>query len=72
MAAFETDLGDTPTPEVEDVSTLDAPSLLRQYAAVERELRDRLELHRSHTDAGRELHSRRTAYLLELRHRRLM
>lgn len=57
--------------DVEVVSTLDAASLLRRFAKVELDLRERGEMMEARTDTGRELHSARAAMLIELRRRRM-
>lgn len=72
FAQLEAELGDVVVPEVEDVSTLDAATLVSRYHAIERELREMGQLLHPRTDKAREHHSLRSAYLIELRRRRLL
>lgn len=67
-AEFTTDID---TSDVEDVTKLEPGALLRQFALVEIKLRDIGEMMHPHTDEGRDLHSRRAAYLVEMRRRGL-
>lgn len=57
------------TSDVEDVTKLEGGALLRQFAETERELRGLSEMMHPHTDEGRALHSKRAAYLIEMRRR---
>ncbi len=72
FARLEAELGEQDVSDVQDVTTLDPIDLMTRYHAVERELRDLQELHFPRTRAGRDLHSKRSAYQLELRNRHLM
>lgn len=72
FAHLESSGWDVDVSDVEDVTTLDPQVLLRQYHGVERDLMDMGELVIARSDRGREYHSRRSAYLLELRRRGLM
>lgn len=72
LAHLEAQFDDVDTTDVVDVSSLDSESLLKNYAAVNIELQDRKEKYNPHTPEGRELHSLRYAYQLELRKRRLL
>jgi hypothetical protein len=69
LARLEAEMGDVDISDVEDVTKLEGGALLRQFALVERQLRDIGEMMQPHTDDGRELHSRRSAYLIEMRRR---
>lgn len=59
------------TSDVEDVTKLEPGALLRQFALVERQLRDIGQMMHPTDDEGRDLHSRRAAYLIEMRRRGL-
>lgn len=72
FAELEANLDDIVLADVEVVSTMDTATLLVRFAAVERELRERLEMHEARTEPGRELHSARAAMLIELRRRRML
>ena len=72
FAQLEAELGDVVVPDVEDVTTLDTALLLRRYHGVERELREMGQLLHPRSEKAREHHSRRSAYLIELRKRRLL
>lgn len=69
MARLEAEFTDIDTSDVEDVTKLEGGALLRQFALVERQLRDIGEMMQPHSEDGRELHSRRAAYLIEMRRR---
>jgi hypothetical protein len=71
FARLEAELGDV-TVDVEDVTALDPAELLRKFHRVERDLEEMGEIVIARTDQGREYHSRRSAYLLELRRRHMM
>ena len=72
FAHLEAEMGDVVVPDVEDVTTLDTANLLRRFHGVERDLREKKELLHPRTPAGREHHSRRSAYLIELRRRGIL
>lgn len=54
---------------VEVVTLLDEVELSRRFNSVKQELLQRGEMISPKTDTGRELHSQRTAYILEMRKR---
>lgn len=54
---------------VEDVSLLNEVELSSRYNKCKQDLLERGEMIDPKTDTGRELHSQRTAYLLEMRRR---
>lgn len=60
-------------PQIVDVNvtTLDDLELNRRFTAVKQELLDRKEMIEAKTQTGRDLHSQRAAYLIELRKRGL-
>lgn len=66
-SGWDVDVGD-----IEDVTSLDPVVLVNQYHRVERELTAMGELLIARTEKGREYHSRRSAYLFELRRRQMM
>lgn len=72
FAQLEAELGDMVVDDVQDVTALDTHDLMTRYHAVERELRTLQELHFPRTREGRDLHSERAAYQVELRKRHLM
>lgn len=72
FAQLESEFGDVEVADVEDVTALDPAVLLRQYHRVERDLTRMGELLIARTETGREYHSRRSAYLFELRRRKMM
>lgn len=72
FAHLESSGWDVDVSDVEDVTSLDPVVLVNQYHGVERELTAMGELLIARTDKGREYHSRRSAYLFELRRRKLM
>lgn len=69
---LEAELGEQDVNDVLDVTTLDTHDLMTRFHAIERELRDLQELHFPRTREGRDLHSKRAAFQLELRNRHLM
>jgi hypothetical protein len=73
LAGLEAQLADidTDTSGVEDVRSLEPQELLRRFAAVERELREVGQMMHQDTQEGRDLHSRRTAYMVELKRRKM-
>jgi len=71
LAELEDEFSEVVVQDVEVVSTLDAATLLRRFAKVELDLRERGEMMAPRTDTGRELHSARSAMLIELKRRRM-
>jgi hypothetical protein len=71
FAALKDEFADLAVDGVQDVSTLDSEDLLRLFHGVERQLRDQGQMINSKTSHGRDLHSRRGAYMFELRRRKL-
>ncbi len=69
---LEAELGEQVVDDVEDVTALDTLDLMTNFHTVERELRTLQELHFPRTREGRDLHSKRAAYQLELRKRHLI
>jgi hypothetical protein len=72
FTALEAELGDVEVSDVEDVTKLDPVVLMRRYHRIERDLTEMGELLIARTEKGREYHSRRSAYLFELRRRQMM
>lgn len=72
VGQLEAELAGLPTDDVEDVTGLDTHALMTKFHATERALRDRKELHVPRTPEGRDLHSLRYAYQLELRKRHIL
>jgi hypothetical protein len=72
FAHLESSGWDVDVADVENVRELDPVVLLRKYHRVERDLTAMGELLIARTDKGREYHSRRSAYLFELRRRQMM
>lgn len=66
LADLVLDPGDTT-----NVRELSPKDLLARFAAVERKLREMAELMVPRTQEGRDLHSQRAAYLVELRRRKM-
>lgn len=56
---------------VENVALLNDVELSSRYNSVRQELLSRGEMMMAKTETGRELHSQRTAYLIEMRKRRM-
>ncbi len=55
-----------------NVTLLSDIELMTRYGACREELLERREMQNPRTETGRELHSQRAAYIIELRKRRLM
>jgi hypothetical protein len=72
FAALAEVFAGTDTTQVTDVTTLSGAELVERYNAVERTLSEMHQLHRPQSREAREHHSRRSAYLLELRRRKLL
>lgn len=71
FASLEEEFADLTVDGVQDVQTLDSEDLLRLFHGVERQLRDQGQMLNPKTPHGRELHSRRGAYMVEMRRRNL-
>ena len=71
FAALEEQFGEITVDGVQDVTTLDSADLIRLFQGIERQLRDQGQMINPKTPHGRALHSRRGAYLVEMRRRKL-
>lgn len=71
FAALEEEFADITVDGVQDVTALDSADLLRLFQGVERQLRDQGQMINPKTPHARELHSRRGAYMVEMRRRKL-
>lgn len=64
------DMGDMPDPsDTVNVALLDDAELNKRFTLCREELMNRSEMLKPSTDRGRELHSERAAYLIELKKR---
>jgi len=71
FAELEQGMADVVIQDLEVIPALDTASLLRRFAAVERELREMSEMLEPRSDRGFELHQARGLMLIELKKRRL-